>query len=157
MQQKFQNVSNTHSAKLLQKCTSLPAFSESTNSSSNSIDSVDEEYRKQAVKWMLSFTKKVTKDTQYLAVAIFHKLTPGLQIVEENYEKIALSCMLIASKMNEIYPPKITQMTAKCKRFIHKDEVLELEGQILAVLNFEVAIDSTIYTQMHAILGCLYG
>ena len=100
MQQKFQNISNTHSAKLLHKCTSLPAFSESTNSSTNSIDSTDEEYRKQAIKWMLSFTKKVTKDTQYLAVAIFNKLPSNLQIAEENYEKIALSCMLIASKMN---------------------------------------------------------
>ena len=64
--------------------------------------------------------------------------------------------MLIASKMNEIYPPKISQMIAKCKRFIHKDEVVEIEGSILAALNFDVAIDSTIYTQIHRILGCIY-
>ena len=48
-------------------------------------------------------------------------------------------------------------MIAKCKSFIHKEEILEIEGQILAVLNFDVAIDSTIYTQMHTILGCFYG
>lgn len=137
MQQKFQNLSNCHSARLLHKCTSMPAFSESTNSSTHSIESIDDEHRRLAIKWILSFHKKVHKDTQYLAISLLNRLAPPhLPINEDNYEKVALTCLLLASKMNEIYPPKITQMIAKCKRFIHKDEIMETEGAILAVLNF---------------------
>ncbi len=42
MQLKFQPCNQVGSAKLLQKCTSLPSFTETTNSSSNSIDSIDD-------------------------------------------------------------------------------------------------------------------
>ena len=137
MQQKFQNISNYNSQKLLQKCTSLPSFSDTTGSSNNSIDSQDDEFRKQAIKWILAFHKKVNKDTQYLAIAILNRLSPSsLHINEQNHEQVALSCLLLASKMNEIYPPKVTQMIAKCRRFVHKDEILEMEGSILSALNF---------------------
>lgn len=155
MQQKFQNISNCHSAKLLQKCTSLPSFSESTVSSNHSIESIDDEFRKQAIKWILGFNKKVTKDTQYLAIAILNRFTTHIN--EDNHEKVAICTLLIASKMNEVYPPKITQMAVKCRKYVDKEEIVVMEGSMLTALNFEVALDNTIYTQMIRILGCIYG
>ena len=101
MQQKFQNVTHYSSAKLLQKCTSLPSFSETTGSSSNSIESVDEEYRKTSIKWILNFHKKISKDTQYLAIAILLKLTHKNFILnDDNHEPVAVASLLLASKMN---------------------------------------------------------
>ena len=95
------------------------------------------------------------KDTQYVAIAILNKL--AIPLNDDNKEKIAIACLLIASKMNEIYPPKITHLVAKTSRFVHRDDIINLEGQLLAALNFDVAIDQTVYTYMHRILGCLYG
>lgn len=101
MQPKFQNLTNYSSAKLLQKCTSMPSFSDTTGSSSNSIDSIDEEYRKLSIKWILNFHKKVSKDTQYLAVAILLKLIKkNIVLNEDNYEQLAVATLLLASKMN---------------------------------------------------------
>ena len=59
--------------------------------------------------------------------------------------------------MNEIYPPKITHLIAKSSKFMQRDDIIELEGNLLAALGFDVALDQTVYTYMHRILGCLYG
>lgn len=86
MQLKFQHNAHYSSAKLLQKCTSMPSFSDTASSSNNSIDSVDDEYRKSAIRWILTFNKKVTRDTQYLAVSYLNKLIHhSIYINEENY------------------------------------------------------------------------
>jgi hypothetical protein len=42
--------------------------------------------------------------------------------------------------MNEVYPPKIISMAAKCKKVIPEEEIVELEGLILKALDFEMAI-----------------
>jgi len=73
MQTKFyQNY--TTAPKLLQKSTSVPSFSETTNSSTNSIESIDDEYRRSAIKWLLAYNRKVAKDTHYLAISYLHQL-----------------------------------------------------------------------------------
>lgn len=92
-----------------------------------------------------------------MAISILNKLSlPGVSINEDNYEKIAMGAVLIASKMNEIYPPKICHLMAKCKKMVTKEEIIALEGSLLAALDFDVAVDHTIYTQMARILGCIY-
>jgi hypothetical protein len=83
MQLKFQQPNQMGSAKLLQKCSSLPSFTDTTNSSSNSIDSIDDEYRKSAIKWVLNYTKKVTRDTQYLAIAYINRLSRRSMCINE--------------------------------------------------------------------------
>jgi hypothetical protein len=161
MQPKFQNEGQYPSSRLLQKCTSMPAFSESTNSSTNSIDSPDDCYRQLAIRWILAFSKKVAKDTQYLAISLLNRLNRlaphALPLTEQSHERVALATLLIASKMNEIYPPKISQLAAKCRRLVRREEVLEMEASILEALEFEVALEETVFTHLHRILGCLYG
>ena len=89
MQLKFQELNQVSSAKLLQKCTSMPSFTDtnqSSSTSSNSIDSLDDEYRKYAIKWILSYNKKVTRETQYLAIYYINRLNrKSIYITEENY------------------------------------------------------------------------
>lgn len=140
MQMKLTQLTHSNqlgSAKILQKATSLPSFTDTTNSSSNSIDSTDDEYRKLAFKWILSYNKKVTKDTQYLAIAYLIKLgLKAIYITEDNYEQIAITTLLMASKMNEIYPPKISSMIARCKKCITKEEIIEMECKIVTAFNY---------------------
>jgi hypothetical protein len=101
MQLKYTQNTHYSSAKMLQKCTSMPSFSDTASSSNNSIDSNEEEYRKSAIRWILSYHKKVTKDTQYLAIAYLNRLLQrSLTLTHENYEEVALVVLLIAAKMN---------------------------------------------------------
>lgn len=62
---------------MLKKHTSMPSFKDtnySPSTSSNSIDSLNDYYRKYAIRWILSYNKKVTRDTQYLAVSYLNRL-----------------------------------------------------------------------------------
>lgn len=153
MQLRFQQVSNCTSAKMLKKATSMPSFTDTNHSSSNSIEPSDEEYRKLAIRWILSFTRKIGKDTQYLAISYLCQLnTKPFCLNEDNYERIAITVLLIAAKMNEIYPPKITTLTSHAKRIISKEEVILTEGRIVAALNYEIAKENTVYSRISKIM-----
>ena len=58
--------------------------------------------------------------------------------------------------MNEIYPPKVSNLLARCRRQYSKDQVYAAEEKILAAFDFEIAVDSTPYCQIHRILGHIY-
>jgi hypothetical protein len=140
--------------KMLHKSTSMPSFTETSSSSSNSIDPNDDHLRKQAIKLILSYNKKVSKETQYLAISYLNELAlKSTYLTEESCEKIAVTLLLLASKMNEIYPPKITSLIARCQRIISKEEIIDCEAQIAATLNYEIALENTPYTLMCKILG----
>jgi hypothetical protein len=74
MQVKFQESNGLGSARQLQKSTSMPSFTDTNHSSTNSIDSLDDEYRKYAIRWILGYNKKVSRDTQYLAISYLNRL-----------------------------------------------------------------------------------
>jgi hypothetical protein len=156
MQLKFHQSPHYGSLKLLQKSTSLPSFTDTTSTSSNSIDAGDEALRKLAVKWILAYTKKVARDTQYLAVAYLHRLPASVAFTEDNHELLAATLLLIASKINEVYPPKITSLLARCQRPTPKDDIIALEARLTAALNYELALEHTPYSQVALVLGALH-
>jgi hypothetical protein len=103
---------------------------------------------------VLGYSRKVSRDTQYLAIAYLGGLQGrGVTLTHDNYEAIAVATLLIASKMNEIYPPKISSMIARCRRPPSREEVIVLEARIVAAFDYEVAIPSTAYTRTAQILG----
>lgn len=83
----------------LHKVTSLPSLTDTNHSSTGSIS--EDEPRRLAVRWVLAYCRKVSRDTQYLAIAYLNGLqTRGVTLTHENYEAIAVATLLIASKMN---------------------------------------------------------
>lgn len=157
MQLKFHQSPHYSSLKLLQKSTSLPSFTDTTNSSSGSIEPTDEEHRKSAVKWILAYSRKVARDTQYLAVAYLHRLPANFTFTEENHERLAATLLLLASKINEVYPPKISSLLARCQRSTSKEELIELEARVVAALDYQLALEHTPYSQVSQVLGALHG
>lgn len=86
MQLKFYQSTHYSSLKTLQKSTSMPSFTETSASSSDSLESNDDHYRQLTIKWILSYNKKVTKDTQYLAIAYLNHLqSRAIHLTSENY------------------------------------------------------------------------
>lgn len=59
--------------------------------------------------------------------------------------------------MNEIYPPKIESMIARCQRMIKKEEIIEMEGKIIAALDYQTALEDTPYTLINKMLGKTQG
>lgn len=65
MQVSQRNLLPSH--RLLQKATSLPSLADTASSSS--LDQFEEEPRRLAVRWVLAYSRKVGRDTQYLAIS----------------------------------------------------------------------------------------
>lgn len=112
---------------LLHKAASLPTLNNSTPSSPITLDTPQSDPQKMAIRWVLTYHRKITRDTQYLAIAYLNALSSkGIIVTHENYEAIAMTTLLIAGKMNEIYPPKISSMLARCHSQATKEEVIAL-------------------------------
>ncbi len=108
------------------------------------------------MRWVLSYCRKVGKDTQYLAISYLNGLqTKGITLTLDNYQAIAAATLLIASKMNEIYPPKITALLSRCKDSVSKEEIIAIEARIVAAFDYDIAFPTTTYTLISSILGQL--
>lgn len=88
--------------KLMYKRSSMTSVSSSTDSSTKSIEACDEEYRRLAIRWILgNFNQKVKKDTLYLAISYINRLSSkAVYLTEENWEKIVITILLLANKIN---------------------------------------------------------
>lgn len=49
---------------------------------------------------------------------------------------MAITCLFMSTKYEEIYPPKIMDLIEKTMNSYHKKQVIDLEQKILAALNF---------------------
>ena len=51
-----------------------------------------------------------------------------------------MTCLLIASKYEEIYPPELRDLVYICDRAYSKQEILEMEETVLKALHYKVSI-----------------
>jgi len=159
MQLKCYPLPRKESPKLLRKVASTYSLVSTSGSScsSDSSDNTSNEYRQAAVKWILTFSKKMPKDTQYLAIAYLNQLSKkAIIITQENYETVAVTCLLVASKMNEIAVPKLAYMLVKCRKIITKEEVIAMEARLLSAFNFDIALSNTPYSHINHVLGSVF-
>lgn len=58
---------------------------------------------------------------------------------------VGLSCLLISSKIEDIYPPEISECIYACDKAYTRMELLEMELDILKTINFETLVPTTIH------------
>lgn len=93
------------------------------------------------------------KSTIYLAISYLHRLIKfGFNLNEENYEKVGAALILLSAKMNEIYPPKMSSLLSKCSRTITKQQLNEIEGQILEIFEFNMCFTEISYSYLAKLL-----
>lgn len=123
----------THSTHNLSKIASMPSFQlfgpsfSATNSCENILQ---ESYWRNSVKFILKLKKqvKISCATLHLAISYLGKMVfdLGYELQENNYEKIAISLVLVSAKMIEIYPPRISTLLSKCLKFYTKEDLVEI-------------------------------
>ena len=50
--------------------------------------------------------------------------------------------MFVASKFEEIYSPELKDFVSVCDNAYSKDEILEMEGKILKILDFNLIFET---------------
>lgn len=81
---------------------------------------------------------KLMPETLYLTVNLIDRYLEKEQIMRNKLQLVGVTAMFIASKYEEIYAPECRDFVYISDKAYTRDEILRMEGQMLAKLNFQL-------------------
>ncbi|KAJ0267319.1 Cyclin [Hirschfeldia incana] len=92
------------------------------------------------VDWLVEVSEeyKLVPDTLYLTVYLIDWFLHGNSIERERLQLLGVTCMFIASKYEEIFAPRIEEFCFITDSTYTKDQVLEMESQVLKHFSFQI-------------------
>lgn len=104
------------------------------------------------INWLIEVVLhfRLHKNTFYLAVYLMDRYLSLMTLVKrEELQLIGITSMLIASKLEEIYPPKLKDFSEICDGSCPNWMIAQKELDILIVINWQLAVPTPSYW-----LGC---
>ncbi|KAL3274174.1 hypothetical protein HHI36_015588 [Cryptolaemus montrouzieri] len=101
---------------------------------------LDWNHRRVLVDWLVSVADEyhMSEDTLYLAVNYVDRFLSKISVVREKLQLVGASSMLIAGKMEEIYPPMPKEFAyLTCDSYTTR-QVIKMEQLIMKVLEFKL-------------------
>lgn len=97
------------------------------------------------IDWLVEVAEeyKVMPDTLYLTVAYIDRFLSCNTVSRQQLQLLGVSCMLIASKYEEICAPQVEEFCYITDNTYRREEVLEMERNILKELKFELTTPTT--------------
>ncbi|GMH02829.1 hypothetical protein Nepgr_004668 [Nepenthes gracilis] len=101
---------------------------------------VTENMREILVNWLVEVAEeyRLVSDTLYLTVSYIDRYLSSRAINRRKLQLLGVSCMLVASKYEEISPPHVEDFCYITDNTYTKDEVVDMERDVLKFLNFEI-------------------
>lgn len=96
--------------------------------------------------WLLEVATKLKlkKRTIHLCANIFDRYLLHSGIDKKTLQLLGITCFYIASKFEDIYPPKAQDLCFLCNNIYSPSQVVELEGRILSAINFNLIFVSAL-------------
>ena len=85
---------------------------------------------------------KLLPETLYLTVNLIDRYLSHTQIIRSKLQLVGVTCLLIACKYEEIYPPIVSDVVYITDNAYKASEILEMEKSILFTLDFEMHVTS---------------
>ena len=101
--------------------------------------------RRILIDWVVDVDKKFRLKTKtlFMTVNLIDRYLEKRQILKQNFQLLGITCLLMASKYEEIYPPPLGEYTYVCAdAYIDKD-LKKMEGDILNALDFDLVFSSS--------------
>lgn len=101
--------------------------------------------RRILIEWLVDVHLKfrLLPETLFLCVSLMDRFCKGKLVQKKNYQLLGVTCMLIAGKYEEIYPPRIMDYVEITDRAYSKDDVRKMEVMVLSEVHFELTLTST--------------
>jgi cyclin B len=114
----------------------------------NKHPSLNEAMRKILIDWLVDVHRKfkLRPTTLFMAVNIvdrFMELTSDF-IHKSKYQLFGITCLFIAAKYEEIYPPGLGDFVYVCADTYNAHNILDMEGIILNTLEFNLVYSSSL-------------
>ncbi|XP_052792158.1 cyclin-O protein B-like [Mya arenaria] len=106
----------------------------------NNQPEISPDVRKMLIHWLTSVHHDLAlcQDTLYLAVHVFDRVLDVMQVSRDCLELLGITCLLVASKQNEICPPEIHELLEKCNETYTREQVKQLELIVLMATSFDL-------------------
>jgi len=83
---------------------------------------------------------KLVSETLFLAVEIMDRFLERKNVPKAKFQLVGVTCLLIASKYEDIYPPEVSELIMLTDYNYSKDEILRMETIILNSLQYKITI-----------------
>jgi transcription initiation factor TFIIIB Brf1 subunit/transcription initiation factor TFIIB len=106
---------------------------------------INEKMRAILVDWLVDvhLKFKLVNETLFLAVNLIDRYLEKSEVSRQKLQLVGITAMFIASKYEEIYPPDLRDFVYVTDKAYTKSQILNMEGQILKALNFNVTVTSS--------------
>ncbi|XP_020581116.1 cyclin-A2-1-like isoform X2 [Phalaenopsis equestris] len=94
------------------------------------------------IDWLVEVAEeyKLVPDTLYLSVYAIDRFLSGNCIERQKLQLLGVTCMLIASKYEEICAPRVEEFCFITDNTYTKEDVLKMEVQVLSYLDFRLSV-----------------
>ncbi|XP_028403157.1 G2/mitotic-specific cyclin-A-like [Dendronephthya gigantea] len=94
------------------------------------------------VDWLVEVAEeyRLSPDTLYLAVNYIDRFLSSMVVLRKKLQLVGTACMLIASKLEEIYPPEVAEFVYITDDTYSDKEVRKMENLVLKVLAFDLCV-----------------
>lgn len=101
---------------------------------------INEKIRALLVNWLLSVYSRLALRAQtfFIAIALADRYCSLKPVDRRSYQRLALACLLIAAKFEEVVPPKAAQLVRLCDGLLTQNELLETEAEVLQACSFAI-------------------
>ena len=93
------------------------------------------------VDWLVEVHMKfrLVPETLYLCVSIIDRYCSKVDVLRSKLQLIGVTALLVACKHEEIYPPEVRDCVYITDRAYNRQEVLDMEQDILKVLDWKIS------------------
>lgn len=97
------------------------------------------------IDWLVEVSDEfnAVPDTLYLTVNLIDRFLSGNYIEKQRLQLLGVSCMLIASKYEEMSAPRVKDLCLITDSAYEKDEVVKMERLVLEFLQYQLSVPTT--------------
>ncbi|XP_062023076.1 LOW QUALITY PROTEIN: cyclin-A2-2-like [Rosa rugosa] len=97
------------------------------------------------IDWLVEVSEeyKLVPDTLYLTVNLIDRFLSQNFVEKQRLQLLGVTCMLIASKYEEIVAPRVEEFCLITDNTYSREEVLEMESEVLNFLHFQLSVPTT--------------
>lgn len=101
---------------------------------------VTSKMRQVLIDWLVDVhdSFELKEQTLYLALSYLSDYSAACQIAKDEYQLVGIACLWIASKYEEIYPPRTKNYVEVTADTYTLKDLKAMEGNIIKALNFEL-------------------
>ena len=103
---------------------------------------INEKMRSILFDWLVEVHLKfrLKTETLYLTFNLIDRFLERVQVSRSKLQLVGVTCLLLASKYEEIYPPEVRDLVYVTDKAYTKQQILRMEGMVIRSLEFRLTV-----------------